>query len=99
MRPTDTLASPGVLRRLIFLWPCRDMSAYSYDRTKTADYTDTAISSLDKLKMMAPKFREQIKILNKALPRSGIPKLQDAERQFEHIIDALQATEYDLAHL
>ena len=75
------------------------MSAYSYDRTKTADYADTAIDSLDKLKLMSPKFRESLKTLNKALVRSGLPKLQDAERQFEHIIDALQAAEYDLAQL
>jgi len=76
------------------------MSAYSYDRrTKTAGYEDQAVDALDKLKLMSPEFRKALKALNKALPRTGIPKLQDAERQFEHIIDALQATEYDLAQL
>jgi len=76
------------------------MSAYSYDRrTKTADYSDLAIDALSVLQQLTPQFRNKLKALNKARVRSGLPKLADAERQFEHVVDALQATEYDLTQL
>lgn len=72
------------------------MSAYSYDRRKTAAATDDAVKALNQLKTMGPKFRMALKELNKALPRAGLPKLRDVEGHFEHVIDAIQATEYDL---
>jgi len=58
-----------------------------------------AVDSLDTLKAMTPKFREALKSLNTSLERSGLPKLQDAERQFERIVDSLQAAEFALIQL